>query len=101
MFEHKVLDPMTDEEMSVYIGLDSAIDILKSRIESNRLTGGDPKLDMTLRHQLDSLLNLRADAFAVHIVEHVHVVSAEKLEEAKRYLAAYENGWLVPPYPKN
>ena len=101
MFEHKVLDPMTDEEMAVYIGLDSAIDILKSRIEANRLSGGDPKLDTSLRKQLDSLLNIRADAFAVHIVEHVHVTSAAKLEEAKRYLACYENGWPVPPYPKN
>lgn len=95
-FEHKVLDPMTDEEMAVYVAIDTGIDLIRNRIELNRLYDGDPATDERLRKQLDALLNIRAEAFDVHLVEHVHVASAEKFETAKKYAACVEHNWPIP-----
>ena len=95
-FEHKVLDPMTDEEMAVYVAIDTGIDLLRSRIEINRLDEFDPELDSRLRKQLATLLEIRADAFDVHYVEHIHVSSAEKFEEAKKFASCVELGWQIP-----
>ena len=95
-FEHKVLDPMTDEEMAVYVAIDTGIDLLRNRIELNRLDEGDPEVDSRLRKQLAALLQVRADAFDVHFVEHVHVSNAAKFEEAKKYAAFVNHGWPIP-----
>ena len=95
-FEHKVLDPMTDEEMAVYVAIDTGIDLLRNRIELNRLYDGDPVTDERLRKQLDALLNIRHEAFDVHYVMHVHVSDAEKFETAKKYAACVEHNWPIP-----
>ena len=95
-FEHKVLDPMTDEEMAVYVAIDTGIDLLRNRIELNRLYDGDPVTDERLRKQLDALLNIRHEAFDVHYVMHVHVADAEKFETAKKYAACVEHNWPIP-----
>ena len=95
-FEHKVLDPMTDGEMDVYVSIDTGIDLLRNRIELNRLYEGDPVTDERLRKQLDALLNIRHEAFDVHYVMHVHVADAEKFETAKKYAARVEHGWPIP-----
>lgn len=94
-FEHKVLDPMTEDEMAVYITIDTHIEVLRDRIETNRLEEGDPWMDYRLRQQMYKLLDARA-AFKTRYVEHVYVADVAKFEEAKKLAALIDNGHPIP-----